>query len=304
MKFRSDIVIFNLALLLMGLSALWFYSASESLHRRRTADLTPPSPSKVYSPTNPEAIPPNEFSWEEPPPQSWDEKAIFEIFSPPKIYYNRDANTFVLDPPLKSSENQKDFGLALVALSRLPYRLQYRGFAGQEGDYHILLRNQETGAYLRVRAGDVLAEEGVSIISFEVDRRMANEPEGSPVLHQTVRLQLFDARLGEKITLGPDIRYRPQNRATFRTTGPNPETFTLETGKTYLAGGMTYLLGEVEFERKSARVQKKNQAAGIPEWRTLIMDKSDFSENAASIPGNLSERTETIVQENLPKSVN
>ena len=240
------------------------------------------------------------ISWPEPPSQSWDAEAIFEIFSPPKIFYNRQANTFVLKPPLNTTPSAEAFGLELIGFSRRPYRIQYKGFAGQAGNYHILLRNEESGADLRVKVGDILGEEKISVIDFNVDRRMTFKPEGSPLLIESVNLQLFDARLGEKITLGPGPRYSLSDKAVFRTVGPSPETITLGPGQNYLLGDATYALEIVDIEKKSVVMQKKTAASDFSELRILVL--KDATTPAEATSSGTSEKTMAL--ENLQKKIN
>ena len=52
--------------------------------------------------------------WKAPSSQSWNSKAIFEVFTPPLIYYHREANTFSLTPPLPTGDASEDFGVELV----------------------------------------------------------------------------------------------------------------------------------------------------------------------------------------------
>ncbi len=260
------------------------------------------SPNGLPPLLNPGAKSVESHFWPEPPRQSWDAEAIFEIFSPPKIYYNRQANTFVLEPPLSAAAKAEAFGLELVGFSRQPYRMQYKGFAGRAGDYHILLHNEESGADLRVRVGDVLSEEKISVIGFDVDRRLTFKPEGAPILIESVNLQLFDARLGEKITLGRGARYNPHAKAVFRTTGPSPETITLESGQSYLLREATYALDFVDIDKESVVVQKITTVSNLSERRTLLLkDVSTSADTASSKDGPLGK---AMVLENFPKSIN
>ena len=244
------------------------------------------------------------ISWPEPPRQSWDAKAIFEIFSPPKVFYNRQANTFVLEPPLNASASAMDFGLELIGFSRRPYRMQYKGFAGQAGNYHILLRNEESGADLRVKVGDILGDEKISVIDFEVDRRLTFRPEDSPLLIESVNLQLFDARLGEKITLSRGPNYNPRHKAVFRTAGQSPETITLLPGQSYLHEGATYALEFVDLEKKSVVMQKMTAISDFSERRTLLLKDATTSTKAASSGPANGPSAKTMVLENLPLEFN
>ena len=154
--------------------------------------------------------------------------------------------------------------------------------------------------------GDILGQEKISVIDFKVDRRMTFKPEGSPLLIESVNLQLFDARLGEKITLGRGPRYNPRHKAVFRTTGLSPETITLEPGQSYLLGGATYALEFVNTEKKSVVMQKMMAISDISERRSLLLkDATTPTEAASSGPQSGRGPSEkTMALENFPKSTN
>ncbi len=77
-------------------------------------------------------------SIESPPQMHWDEPAkqqdnwIFEVFTPPRVFFNQGTSRFVIQlpdgevPPPPATE----FGLEVVGIKREPFRVQLTGYSG------------------------------------------------------------------------------------------------------------------------------------------------------------------------------
>ncbi len=302
MNFRYEIILFYVCLIILGISATWYYfnpSSAETELVFNASSNSISSPYQINETASSSRLPP---MWNEPARQSWDDEAIFEIFSPPKIYYNTIENTFVLEPPIKPIEHGDGFGIELVGFARFPYRLQYKGFAGVKGEYHILLGNEKSGEDLRVKVGDILSNEGVTILTFDVDRRISSDSNNAPLLRESIELQILDTRLGERITLGPEIRYSSQVGAILRTTGANPQAITLEPQQNFLTGEDIYTLHTVDIDEKSVVIKKDSIESEISEWRTLyLIDNDRYPDSAAAISAGVS-TTKSFVQKDFSTS--
>jgi len=209
-------------------------------------------------------------SWNEPLVQTWDSRAIFEVFTPPIIFYNPRNGHFTLEPPLSRTDADLGFGLELVKVQRELYRLQYEGYAGDEDDYLALLRNEATGAGIRGRVGDRIEEEGFSIVSFDVNRSMVEQKGGTPVMEETVTLVIFDERADADIALGTEPRYNPRAEAVFRLPGAHDEEISLPAGESLEIDGDTFTVLEIDGQHEGVLVEKTSSRTGRVERERLM----------------------------------
>jgi len=148
---------------------------------------------------------PEPSSWDRPQSQSRGEDWVFDVFTPPVLYYNPASREFTVTPPELVSSNSRDpwksFEIELLEVRQRPYRLQLVGYAGDDGNFVASFEYMATGDVLLARAGKQLFEAGVKILSFEV-KQMEVEQEGSmPVFEKVGVARLLDYESGEEIYL-------------------------------------------------------------------------------------------------------
>jgi hypothetical protein len=161
-----------------------------------------------YEAQAPRPLDTREAVWNEPPAQSGGEDWVFEVFTPPIIYFNPETKEFTLTPPVPRAQ-RPPFGLEVVSVERELYRLQYAGYLGEEGRYLVEVRDLASGQFLRGRVGDTFEEAAFSIRDFAANRRLV-EPENpgeTPYVETEIRLTIHDARLGEDLVLTDQPRY-------------------------------------------------------------------------------------------------
>lgn len=82
--------------------------------------------------------------WTEPTAQPAGADWVFDLFSPPRIWFDPARAAFVLEPPL-GAPAALDPGLRLHAVRAVPYRWQLAGFAGEGAEARVLLRDGGSG---------------------------------------------------------------------------------------------------------------------------------------------------------------
>ena len=79
-------------------------------------------------------------SWAAPKSQSRGEEWVFDVFTPPVIYYDPISREFAVTPPNLQARDDglsqwTHFDLELLEVRLRPYRLQLVGYAGEPGSY-------------------------------------------------------------------------------------------------------------------------------------------------------------------------
>ena len=251
-------VLLGVALAAFLVAAAWSISNLLGDGGYENHDLLPGAGSRAYTAvelTIPEEAP---SRWERPVSQPWDRNAVFEVFTPPIIYFDPESGRFTLRPPVDIRAGTFGFGLEVVSVRRNLYRLQYEGFAGRAGDYFVLLRNEETGLGVRVRSGERLPELDCVVELVEVDRRFVDREGGTPVMEEAVKVVLFDERIDQQIELSAEPRFDPGGSAVVRIVvddAPGSEV-TLKEGETTEWKDWRFRIVEIDYDAGSVTVEK------------------------------------------------
>ena len=198
----------------------------------------------AFSAALPSVTPAAFVPWKEPEAQSAGREWIFEVFTPPIIYFDAERQRFTLRPPLEP-EAAPVFGASVSGIQRVPYRLQYAGHHGEPGRYFIEIRDLADGAYYRGTVGERFEDGAFSIKRFVADVRRVQPPDrpwATPSLETFVELEVIDEQLGESVRFGreplmlpdpvalvvPDATGAPQALAAGTSVNTDDGRFTVE----------------------------------------------------------------------------
>ena len=137
--------------------------------------------------------------WPDPAVGAADNAWVFDVFTPPVIYYDRETGGFSVSPPeltapLEPEILAKPFGIKLVRVVRDPYRLQLIGYSGTEAEPLGIFRNNVTGAGVVARAGEVFPELGLEIRGLVVRREDSIVPYSMPLREIVAVAEIWDER--------------------------------------------------------------------------------------------------------------
>lgn len=200
-KFALIIAMF--VFLLMGFASIRNVRSLDTLSRQDAPML---SESKVDVDTfGVERVQASSIAWSKPESQSRGEDWVFDVFTPPVLYYNPASREFTVTTPELSITDAKDpwkaFEIELVEVRQRPYRLQLVGYAGEDGNYRAYFEFLNTNELLIAREGKLLVEAGVKVLSFDV-KQMEVEQEGSmPVFEKVGVARLLDYETNEEVFL-------------------------------------------------------------------------------------------------------
>lgn len=248
---RNDALFFAIgaaALLAAGLAALL----------RTTPPPLPAAPAEIYPPEPRAAAVPAAAtaSWNEPPSQSAGPEWLFEVFSPPIIYFNPERNAFDVTPPRRTPP-PRPFALSPARFERGLYRLQYAAHAGSEGRYIVELRDEESDAWLRGRVGEHVEEGGFRILDFSVESiRVPGADAGETAyVVEVVRLEIFDERANETVVLTREPRYEDSWKLI---AGTPDGTVALNEGGQWRDGDAVYTVESMDPANGHVRVTRRH----------------------------------------------
>jgi len=208
LSYYSDKILLSLALaafVWLGTSSIFAIREMETLTRSVQPLL---SDKKVNAETwEAEAPEGGEQIWLPAVSQNRGEDWVFDVFTPPVIYYDPSSREFAVTPPNPENESFTDyawlaFDIELLEVKPRPYRLQLVGYQGKLGSFVANLENTSTGEILLLREGEESPELGVRLVEFEERQfRVTGEEEDTPVIQTVGIARLNDYAAGEDVSL-------------------------------------------------------------------------------------------------------
>lgn len=139
------------------------------------------------------------MQWSDPALGAADDAWVFDVFTPPVIFYDRVTGRFSVSPPELTAPLQADvmnqpFGVSLVRVVREPFRLQLVGYSGTPEAPLGIFANQVTGAGIVGRVGDKFDSLGLDIRSLAVRREDSIMPFSMPLREIVAVAEVWDER--------------------------------------------------------------------------------------------------------------
>lgn len=276
MKSYYDKIILALGLIaLIAGCAFYFLKSGEvttDVDQLMSAQPTGAAYRPVTSPTVTVDVP----VWHDPSAQDSAGLELYDIFTPPKIFWNPLEQRLTFEPPV-APPPPTPFGLALVNIDREMFRIQLEAYfdspSGDPADTLIQFYNTRLNESVRGKVGEEFPEHGFRIVSFKVDR-IIEETEDSTVIRRVPIAVIFDTQEdGRQIELTTESRLFIEGKIeiTMRTQDPYaPEEFTWEqVGDTYRVDDALFTLQDFNFDNQTVRVEKQAPYLETPAIRTL-----------------------------------
>lgn len=210
-------------------------------------------------------------AWRKPSPQSSGAGWVYEIFTPPAVYYNRVARSFSVTPPGARGEGAAAFGLELLAVRQELFRLQLSGYFGEEGNWLAAFTVPGSPETLLARPGRSFAGLGLRLRDFAVRRVEVGRVGGQPVHEVAGFAVLVDERSGAEVILDSRTRaFTADYVAVVRSAPAEPgEVREVREGDTLSGGGVTYRIERIQGNPPEVVVSRREPGLPVPE--TVIL---------------------------------
>lgn len=194
--------------------------------------------------------------WHEPVSQDGGDW-VFDIFTPPVIYYDEATQTFTVKSPYDRDNGAED--LRLIEIARQPYRLQLASYAGVEGNYVVTLLDRESGADVFCAPGEKLPGLDVSLREFKVKRVVpegleANQTEVFDWIGEAI---IDDHRSGESFTLlSGQVTFGNDLLCVLQL--PSGSTVSLGLGQSWIDQTIKYTLTHIDNQQQKVTLQESS----------------------------------------------
>jgi len=248
----------------------WAWRQERSLRGMRLAAPCPPSSGAAYVPAT--SAPRTDIAaiWRQPPVQSAGHGWVYELFTPPEIYYNAAAHLFGVTPPDGSSrEAEAGFDLQLVAVHLEPYRLQLTGYFGSPDDYGAVFTISGSSENVLARTGQRFAQLGLTLKTFAVKKVRVDHGDPWPVYDVAGVATLLDDRAGAEVVLDTRTRKLTETpRAVLQLPGQG-KARELHEGDTWVDDSITYRVEHIQLEPAEAVVSRIVSGRPMAETKTV-----------------------------------
>lgn len=260
--------------LLLGLAALalmvssgWLGARQGELRRLRAEPVVAPPVGSPYEPANLKRPDTGVAIWPKAPAQAqgW----LYEVFTPPSIYYHASARAFAVTPPLPPGDLAVPFGLELLAVRPEQFRLQLAGYFGAPGEYLVAFTSPHLPETLLAREGRRFEELGLTLKSFDVRKILVEPGEDRPVYDVAALAVLTDDRTGGEVVL--DSRARKFTDTPLAVLQPLTGGARREVreGDTFADENSTYRIERIQLDPPEVVVARTTPGLAQPETRIL-----------------------------------
>ena len=265
--------------ILLGASGVLFLGLGAWTLFGGTGDASPPElpapgPNATHHAaalSNPESAP---EIWAAPKVPEGASEWLFDVFTPPVIYYDIENQEFSVTPPDSGMGGARaesaPFGLELVEVKRTPYRIQLVGYVGSEGDYIATFEDVDAGETFLARPGRPVEGPGIVVLSLRVEKVREQLGGGSTVHDTRATAVIRDLRQDREVTLVQKTRFMNDvPTAVFRVPGAFARRIEGKRGETLTVGDARYTVGLVTLEPPAAEVTLELVAESRMEVRRL-----------------------------------
>jgi hypothetical protein len=275
-------------LALLG-AGVWAFVQQSDIDTLKNAPSAPAS-GTAYEPTAIALASPASQTWADAPDQTAGPEWIYDVFTPPKIYYNTATKTFVVEPPTpvvdderKQPELPTAFGLELIRVEQPLFRLQLVGYVGEGEQARGNFLNVKTGAVIFGTTGKKLPDLDLEIVRFSATRRVVPQAGGTTLVFVEVSAVVRDTKTGVEIPLDSKTRVPEGSlQATFKVLDGTERT--VRAGESFTVGQYTYKIEDLTLAPPSAKATKEGGQRTAPETQTLTIAPPPASASDSNAP--------------------
>jgi hypothetical protein len=213
--------------------------------------------------------------WAPPAAQSGGALWVYDVFTPPEIYYDVASKRFTVTPPGPVVVEvvrvvEPPFGVELVNVKQDAFRLQLVGYTGKEGNFRGTFENALSGKTILGQKGKKIPDLGLTIVSFEVKQIRTEQGTGKTVIIETEAVaQVADDNTGEIFNLTNKNRLTKGTPIAYLKAEGSAEPVGYKVGATFTVGDATFTVNSVSFDTNEVVVTKESAALKLPLTKTL-----------------------------------
>ena len=268
-----DKILCGSALLMVLASVAWTYSQGGKKGGANGSSRAS-NESPLYVPANLSEFSVSTQIWPPPAAQSGGAEWVYDVFTPPEIYYDLTNKRFTVTPPssveaVVVKPVEPPFGVELVSVKQDAFRLQLVGYTGKPGNYRGTFENALSGKTILGQAGRKIPDLDLTIVSFEVKQNRTEQGTGKTVIIETEAVaQVSDDKTGEVFNLTNKSRLTKGTPIAYLKVDGSSEPVAYKVGAKFTVGDVTFTVNSVSFETNEVGLTKESPSLKQPLTKT------------------------------------
>lgn len=225
--------------------------------------------------------------WNPPSSQSRGREWVYDLFTPPEIFYHARSKQFTVKPPagFLEDESPESFGLELAAIRPEPFRLQLIGYMGEEGNWRGTFENLASGEVFLGAAGRRVPSLGVTIRSLEVRLQPVAPGQGMVTRQRVATAVVQDERAGREVTITHRERRFTDTLSALVAAPGATATREVRQGEVFKLGDANYRIEKIQLSPPLLEVTKEIPGRAPSERRVLAPREDADADNVLpSVP--------------------
>lgn len=269
----SDKIFLGAGGLLFAAACAWAFMQQGQL-AKLDGKVEVPASGAAYAP---DPLPPATISeaklWPDATALSRGENWVYDVFTPPVIYYDTETKQFTVTPPdIRPPDDDikppEPFGVSLVKIVQYPFPLQLVGYVGEGKDARGTFQNMVTNETFLGTTGKKIADLKLEIVAFEakLERTIIDN---QPVVYPVASARVRNTETGKETQLSNTERIIEAEPAAVVQVAGEESTRELKVGASFTAGDLTYVLDSIQAEPPAVVMTKSGGELEEPKTETL-----------------------------------
>jgi hypothetical protein len=270
-------------------SATWFgWKLMDVARTRRTGATGAKRSAAAYTPVGVTSALAPTGSWLPPPAQAKGPGWVYEVFTPPEIFYDAAKAKFAVTASGDTTGTTGPAvlpGVELVEVKRELFRLQLVGTVGSEGHYLGTFENPFTSEVYLAGPGRELTDLGLSVTAVELRRSRAAATDGAAPAAVVATAVVRDLRTGQSIVLTAGERTLTDELYAVLTDDEDADMGprALRRGEEFQREDRTYRIERLELDPPSAELAQTSPVPDQPvRWSLAVRGPRDPPSTAAA----------------------
>lgn len=220
-------------------------------------------------------------AWLKPTPQLAGGAWIYELFTPPVIFYNRQSAAFSVTSPSDLIDSNAAFDLQVVAVKQELYRLQLTGYFGKPGAYIAAFSAAGKPDILLVKEGDRLKDLHLKLLHFAVQHLPLERKDSLPAYEAAAVAELFDEQAEATVTLDSrSQKFSDASVAIIKFAAPDAAIQEVREGDVVRYHEFVYRIEHIQYA--PAEVQVTREGSDTSRFEHRVLHPATVSSNYAS----------------------
>jgi hypothetical protein len=223
------------------------------------------------------------------------------VFTPPVVFYDRQAASFSVTPAGASRGDERDLPFQLVKVERELFRVQLSGYAGTPGSYTAIFTRPGKAGALLVREGERMKETGLMLRHFEIQKRANGKTAERGSFEIVAQAELQDERSGAITLLDSESKkYDDAPVATVHLSGPPDGLRQVREGEVIANDGGTYRISHIRSDPAEIIVTREQSGQLLESKRLRPADSNPAPPvNISATPAKSPFRPATGIADNI-----